>query len=259
MKSRIFILSLLASVFSIIASAQCSYKNTALKASEYLSYNLYYNWQFVWVKAGTASLSTNATTYKGKSAFRSSLITRTNSRVDEIFRMRDTLLCYSTQDMVPLYYRKGASEGERYTVDENFYSYPDGRCQVKVHRQKKDGSHQYDTKTYDECLYDMINIFQRARSFNPTSWKKGHEVKFKVADGFKALPAKLVFRGKTTIKADNGKKYPCLELSYSETLDGKIKEIARFFVTDDEAHIPVRIDLFLRFGSAKAFLTNIKR
>ena len=40
--------------------------------------------------------------------------------------------------------------------------------------------------------------------------------------------------------------------------NGKYKELVRFYVTDDENHIPIRLDMFLRFGSAKAFLTNIK-
>ena len=71
-------------------------------------------------------------------------------------------------------------------------------------------------------------------------------------------PAKLIYRGKKTVKADNDQKYPCLILSYVEKEDGKDKEIVRFFVTDDQRHIPVRLDLFLRFGSAKAFLSNIK-
>ena len=36
------------------------------------------------------------------------------------------------------------------------------------------------------------------------------------------------------------------------------KEIVRFYVTDDANHIPVRLDMFLRFGSAKAFLVSMK-
>ena len=32
----------------------------------------------------------------------------------------------------------------------------------------------------------------------------------------------------------------------------------RFYVTDDTNHIPIRLDMFLKFGSAKAFLTNMK-
>ena len=35
----------------VMVEAQCSYKNTAFKSGEFLSYNLYYNWKFVWVKA----------------------------------------------------------------------------------------------------------------------------------------------------------------------------------------------------------------
>ena len=38
---------------------------------------------------------------------------------------------------------------------------------------------------------------------------------------------------------------------------GKEKEVITFFVTDDLNHLPVRLDLFLNFGSAKAFLNNV--
>ncbi len=30
---------------------------------------------------------------------------------------------------------------------------------------------------YDDCVFDMMNIFLRARSFYPANWKKGHSVK----------------------------------------------------------------------------------
>ena len=99
-----------------MASAQCSFRNTAFKSGEFLSYNLYYNWKFVWVKAGTASMYTVESTYKGKGAYRSSLTTRGNNKVDNMFVLRDTLLCYSSKELEPLYFRKGAREGKRYTV-----------------------------------------------------------------------------------------------------------------------------------------------
>ena len=31
-------------------SAQCGIENTAFKSGEFLSYDLYFNWKFVWVK-----------------------------------------------------------------------------------------------------------------------------------------------------------------------------------------------------------------
>ena len=42
------------------------------------------------------------------------------------------------------------------------------------------------------------------------------------------------------------------------TKDGKEKEVVTFYITDDKNHLPVRLDMYLRFGSAKAFLTEAK-
>jgi len=60
------------------------------------------------------------------------------------------------------------------------------------------------------------------------------------------------------IKADNDHKYRCLRLTYYEYEDDKWREIANFYVTDDSNHIPVRLDMRLKFGSAKAFLVAMK-
>lgn len=243
---------------TIAVQGQCNTENNAFKSGEYLAYNLYYNWKFVWVKAGTASMSTVQSNYHGQPAFRSSLITRGNDRADNFFVMRDTLLTYSTLGLSPLYYRKGAHEGKRYTVDEVFYNYPGGKCHIKQHRQHNDRSHTWKQATYQNCVFDMLNIFQRARSFNVSGWKKGQIVKFNIADGKDVTPAYIKYYGKYDIKGDNGVKYRCLKLSYYELEKGKYKQIACFFVTDDNNHIPVRLDMFLRFGSAKAFVTQIR-
>lgn len=254
---RIILSVVVLAVMSATATGQCRMKNTAFKAGEFLSYNLYYNWKFVWVKAGTASMYVVQSKYKGHPAYRASLTTRGNERVDNMFILRDTLLCYSTMELAPLYYRKGAKEGKRYTVDEVWYSYAGGKCNIRQSRLHGSGRKESRKFASDECVYDMMSIFLRARSFNPDNWKPGYVVNFPIADGNGTNPARLKYNGKKTIKADNGIKYRCLELSYVEKDKGKWKEIARFFVTDDANHVPVRLDMFLKFGSAKAFLTNM--
>lgn len=252
------ILTALFMLLVMTASAQCTFKNTAFKSGEFLSYNLYYNWKFVWVKAGTASMSTVLSRYKGKSAYRCSLTTRGNNRVDDMFVLRDTLLCYSSEALEPLYFRKGAREGKRYYVDEVFYTYPGSGVKLRQHYMNSHGNHTWKNTSTEDCVYDMVNIFLRARSFNPDGWQKGHVVKVPIADGKDLSTAILKFRGRSNIKADNGLKYRCLELSYMEKVKGNYKEIVRFYVTDDQNHIPVRLDMFLRFGSAKAFLVSMK-
>ena len=36
------------------------------------------------------------------------------------------------------------------------------------------------------------------------------------------------------------------------------KEVVTFYISDDKILLPVRLDMYLRFGSAKAFLTEAK-
>ena len=241
-------------------TAQCKYRNTAVKPGEFLSYNLYFNWQFVWVKAGTASMSVVKSNYKGQPALRMALITRTSETLDKMFVMRDTLLCYNTLDLEPLYYRKGAREGKRYTVDEAFYAYHNNKQHIKLHRQKNSGEHVWKEFNRTACAYDMMSIFLRARSFKPEHWKKGNRINIPITDGAKIINATLEYKGKTTVKGDNGVKYRCLQLSYIEKDENKNKEkeIVRFYVTDDAHHIPVRLDMFLKLGVAKAFLSGTK-
>lgn len=257
MKRILFILTCLIT-FAFNAYAQdCSYENTAFKSGERLSYTLYYNWNFVWVKTGWANMNTVKSRYKGQEAYRASLTTKGNGKLDHFFILRDTLMSYSTLDMRPLYFRKGAEEGKRYTVDEVWYSYKDNKCNVKHHRRNNRGKIIWKDSSYDDCIYDMMNIFLKARSFDASDWKEGYTMDLPMADGKGMSMAKLRYNGKENIKAENDKTYRCLSLSYIENDDDKEKEVVRFFITDDLNHIPIRLDMYLRVGSAKAFLNKM--
>jgi len=241
------------------ALAQCGIENTAFKSGEFLSYDLYFNWQFVWVKVGTASMSTVQSRYKGQNAFRASLITRGNNKLDNVFVMRDTLLSYTTMDLAPLYHRKGAKEGDRYYVDEIWYSYPDGQCHLRQHEITSKGKHNWQNTNPGKCVYDMMSIYLRARNFDASKMTKGQKITLPIANASHLQDTWLVYQGKETIEMkNNSNKYRCLVFSFMEREDGETKEIIRFFVTDDQNHLPVRLDMFLRFGSAKAYLTGMK-
>lgn len=258
MKHIKFYILIALSMFTLLASAQCTFHNTSFQSGEILNYNLYYNWKFVWLKAGTASWHTVASTYNGIPAYRASLTTRGNGKLDSYYVLRDTLLCYDSKDLAPLYFRKGAREGKRYTVDEVFYNYNNGKTHIRQHYMNNKGEHHWQNHAYEDCVFDMMSIFLRARSFNPEGWKEGYVVKFPLVDGDGRHNAQIIYRGKKNIKGDDGHKYRCLGLSYKEFDKGKWKEVARFYVTDDANHVPVRLDMYLKFGSAKAFLVKTK-
>ena len=241
-------------------SAQCGIENKAFGNGEFLTYDLYFNWKFVWIKVGSASMSTVTSTFRGQPAYRSSLTTRGNNKLDGVFVMRDTLLSYcSTTDLSPLYFRKGALEGSRYYVDELWYTYPRNHCRLRMHRIDADGEQHWQEKEYADCVYDMMSIFLRARNFDASKLKEGDIIPMPISDARNLTNSWLTYRGKDTFKVEGSKdKFRCLVFSFYEREDGKAHELIRFYITDDLNHIPVRLDMFLSFGSAKVFLKGYK-
>ena len=254
---RKLILLLVLGLALSICRAQCPAENKAFKAGEHLTYDLYFNWKFVWVKCGTADYTFKTQKYQGKQVLRNDLLTKGNKRCDALFVMRDTLISYITPDLVPLYFRKGAVEGKRYTVDEVWYTYPNGRSHVRQKYRNKDGKwseHHYES---DECNYDMLSILSLARSFDPKDYKVGQRIHFPMVTGTKVEQQTLIYRGKKDWKANDKKTYHCLVFSLLDYEEHKKeKELLRFYVTDDNRHLPIRIDFYLRFGTAKAFYVS---
>ena len=242
------------------ASAQCGIENKAFGNGEFLTYDLYFNWKFVWIKVGSASMSTVTSTFRGQPAYRSSLTTRGNNKLDGVFVMRDTLLSYcSTTDLSPLYFRKGALEGSRYYVDELWYTYPRNHCRLRMHRIDADGEQHWQDKEYADCVYDMMSIFLRARNFDASKLKVGDIIPMPISDARSLTNSWLTYKGKDTFKVEgSNEKFRCLVFSFYEREDGKAHELIRFYITDDLNHIPVRLDMFLSFGSAKVFLKGYK-
>ena len=258
---RIFLILSLSSMLSLTGFAQslCGIENKAFKSGESLTYDLYFNWKFIWMKVGTASMDTRMTTFEGKEAWKSYLITRGNEKLDKYFMMRDTLLSYCDKGLSPLYFRKGAREGGRYYVDEIWYSYPHGYSKLKKHRIDADGEEHWRTSEYKACIYDMMSVFLRARNFDASNMKKGDIIPLPVSDARNVSNSWLEFRGRENFKvSDTKEKFRCLVFSFYEWEDNASHELIRFYVTDDQNHIPVRLDMFLKFGSAKAYLKNYK-
>ena len=261
-QKRIFALCLLVGFITLAspssAQAQCTAENTAFKSGEHVMYDLYFNWKFIWKKVGLASLTTNATTYHSKPAYRFNLLSVGSKKTDFFFRMRDTLTCYVSDKLEPLYFRKAAEEGKRYTVDEAWFSYNDGKSIVKQKRTWRDGTIQEMEYSDTRCIFDMLSILAQARSYNPNDYKVGDRILFPMATGRRVEEQTLIYRGKEEIKANNDTIYRCLVFSFVEYKKGKEKEVITFYISDDKNHLPIRLDMYLNFGSAKAFLKSVR-
>ncbi len=239
--------------------AQCPETNRAFKAGEDLVFDMYFNWKFIWIKCGTSRMNTVNADYHGQKAMRTYLYSTGNKRADRFFKLRNTLTSYYTPQLVPLYFKKASTEGKRYTEDEIWYVYRDGGIFLRQRFRNHKGQVSIKHTQCQRCPYDMMSMLFRARSFNPAGWKVGHRIVFPMATGKKVENQTIIYRGKKVIKANDKRKYRCLVFSFVEkNKKGKEEEVITFYITDDLNHLPVRLDMYLNFGSAKAFLVSVK-
>lgn len=242
---------------AVTLSAQNIKQTPAFKSGETLKCNFYFNWKFIWVKAGGASLIIRDTLFNGQKAQYMSLLSTTNSRADAFFRMRDTLTTVFTPDLRPLYYRKASAEGKHYYLNEVWYSYPDsGKVQVKQRFRRNKETPTYKDEIIDGQVYDMMSLLAYARTLDFASLKPGQRLTFPVASGKRIEQQHLIYRGKKRTKSDDGNNYDCIIVSLVKMKDGEEKDIITFHVTDDDNHMPVLLDLALNFGSAKARISQ---
>ena len=58
----------------LAAYSQCAAKNEAIQPGELLTYELKFNWKFLWVSAGEAKMKLLPITYQGKSCYQTTLL-----------------------------------------------------------------------------------------------------------------------------------------------------------------------------------------
>ena len=232
----------------------------AYKSGETLECVFYFNWHFVWVKAGGARLIIRDTIYNGQKAQYMSLLSSTNEKADAFFRMRDTLttIYQPGKEVRPLYYRKSSEQGRRSYLNEVRYNHlPSGKVAVSQHYARTDRAPVHRVDTCNAGVFDMMSMLAYARNFDFSTMRPGQRISYPIATGRRVEEQRLIYRGKERVKANDGLSYNCLKISLVELDEkGKEKTVVNFFVTDDDNHLPILLDLALNFGTAKARLSK---
>ena len=211
------------------------------------------------VKAGEASFITRNTTFEGQKVVRMDLIAKTTSAAEKIFSMNDTLTTYlDAQNVRPVYFRKHCFEGDDVYEEFARFTYADnGTCKAQMRKNYKSGRVKEKTETSSVSVYDMVSIMGYARAMNTSGLKVGQHIDFKLVDAAEILDECLIYEGRETVKL-SGKKYNCLVFKlvepYWEKGKNKFREILTIYITDDNAHKIVQMDIKFKVGSAKAKL-----
>ena len=248
-------------IYPSTASGQCNLGTDFHSVSERLSYDVYFNWKFVWLKAANADMKTQSTTYKGDGAYRTSLTGKTSGVVDGLYHVCDTLISIvSSSDLSPLFYSKAAHEGKSYNAYEeavyNYSGYPTVKARLKNWRDKNLKS---DTLlTSQKCFYDPVSLLYFMRSLNYENMPVNGYVTIPVVFTDESFNVKVTYKKTETIEV-KGEKIKAVK--YSLSVNGEVfenkKESVFVWLSCDENRVPVLIETKLKVGSIKALLKNV--
>jgi hypothetical protein len=230
----------------------CGIENRVIQHGEKLNFKVYYNLSAVWVGAGEANFTTTATTLKGKKVYHIIGDGQTYTSYDWIYKVRDKYETFIDQETLrPLQFIRNVSEG-----GYKIYNHV-----VFDHNNKKAYS---DNKIFDvnSCIQDVLSSIYYARNIDYNKLNKGDKIPFTMFLDNASYDLYIRYLGKETITTKYGtfKAIKIAPLLIKGTIFKGGEKMA-IWVSDDENHVPLRIDSPIAVGSIKVDLmgyTNLK-
>jgi hypothetical protein len=239
-----YILFPIFNLFFAKENALCNQPNTSFNAGEKISYTIYYNVIGMYVNAGSAEFTTSTTEWNGVNAYTLTANGKSNSKYDWIFKVRDKYeSIVDAQSLLPYQFTRIINEGKFH------------QSETLVFNQK--------TKTVStstapgpfktaECTYDVISAIYAARNINFSNIQINDKVYLNFFLDKELYPSYFKFLGRDEITTRYG-KFKVIKLApllvKGAVFNGGEKMIV--WVTDDENHIPVRIETPIVVGSMK--------
>jgi hypothetical protein len=225
----------------------CGIKNTAFKASEKITYTVYYAVAGIYVNAGDATFTNTLETLNNKPVYHIVGEGSTNSSYDWIYKVRDKYETYiDTATMQALKFVRNVNENG-YKKFQNVTFNKTANTAVT-----NDG-----VFNVPACVQDVVSSIYYARNIDFSKLRPDDKISFSMFLDNETFNMYIRYLGKETIKTKYGKfnaiKFKPLLLK-GTIFDGGEKMTV--WVTDDENHIPVRIESPIVVGKVKIDMMN---
>src|SRR2546423_8139807 len=220
----------------------CGIRNTSFQAGESITFKVYYTLAGVYVAAGEASFVVNLEKLITKPVYHIVGEGKTYSFYDNFFKVRDKYESYiDTATLQPLKFIRNVYEGG-YKKYENVTFNQTANTAVT-----NDGVFKVPT-----CVQDVVSSIYYARNIDFDQYKPGDKIPFTMFLDNETYNLYIRYLGKETIKTKYGKfkaiKFKQL-LIKGTIFEGGEKMVV--WVSDDQNHIPVRIESPISVGNIK--------
>ena len=220
----------------------CNQINNSFVPGEKLQYNIYYNVIGLYVNAGSAEFSTQASSWNGSDAYIFTATGRSNSKYDWIFKVRDKYeSIVDARSLLPYQFTRQIHEGG-FRQSESIQFNQKAKTAIS-------GDVSYKTA---DCTHDVISAIYAARNINYSFLQPNDKVYLNFFLDKELYPSYFKFLGREIITTRFG-KFKVIKIApllvKGTVFDGGEKMI--IWVTDDENHIPVRLETPIIVGSIK--------
>jgi len=249
----------LATVFlvTLSATAQCNGRNSAFQSGEKISYNVYYNWGFIWINAGIVNFTVKEQTYKGHPSYFLKSYGRTYKAYDFLFKVRDTFEVYvDTMNLIPFEFYRASNEGSTHSHHRYIFDRQNSTIYTSVSKDR--GPYKNSVLPWPPCTFDVLSMVYKARNIDYNSYDTEDKIPVRMIVDGKTYDLYIRYKGKETIKTRDGREFKCLKFS-PFLVEGTIfsgGEKMTVWVTDDKNRIPVMVEAKILIGSVKAIFVK---
>jgi Protein of unknown function (DUF3108) len=241
--------SLLLPFVGVAQTDFCSSKNISFKEGEYVRYKVFYTLGRIWVHAGEATFNTELEQFNGHSVYHITGDGKTIRSYDWVYKVHDTYETFlDVTTLLPYKFIRNVDEGGFKIYNNISFNQTLGQA--------------VSTKgIYDvpKCIQDVLSAIYFARNIDYNQYKEGDKIPFNMFLDDKVYPLYIRYVGKEKIKTRYG-TYNTIKI-VPLLIEGTIfkgGEKMMVWVTDDNNHIPVRVNSPILVGSIKVDLFEYK-
>lgn len=229
----------------------------AFSPGEKLSYEMVYNWGFIWVNAGRVDFSVKDTLINSKKHYRFKGYGTSYEGWDWFYKVRSTYESLADDQLNTVWFmRKGQEGSNRYN---HYYTVKGKQAEVSDYHHKR--GLQRKTIDISACALDVMTAIYYCRTLDFQGLAVGQTIPITLYLDGAFYPSHLRYLGKETWTDErSGKSYNCIKFS-PLLVEGTVFSAGEkmvVWVSDDERKVPVYVETDLVVGKGKVFLLEDK-
>jgi hypothetical protein len=226
----------------------CSQTNTAFNTGEKITYTIFYNVIGLYVNAGDAQFTVTPSKWEGESALALTATGNSNRRYDWIFKVRDKYeSIVDTKSLLPYYFTRNINEGSFHQNQTLTFNQKSNEVMTQKGASFK----------ASDCTFDVISAVYAVRNLDFSNLQVNEKVYLNFFLDNELHPSYFKYLGKEIIQTRFG-KFKAIKIAPLLVKGSMFEggELMTIWVTDDDNHIPIRIETPIIVGSIKADMKN---